>query len=125
MSKELKFKIWDKQSRKFWNEGKGYSLLTLAMSYREIIACPEKFQLIEFTGLLDKNGVEIYDGDICYAKKPNSYLDGNYEVRWHDTKGRWYYANQRAYKDLYQVGCAGNLKCEVVGHINEGSSILS
>jgi uncharacterized phage protein (TIGR01671 family) len=77
----------------------------------------------QFTGLFDKNGKEIYDGDIVKAFKPNSYLDGNYEVAWHETKGRWYYKNQPTYKDLYQVGCAGNLKCEVIGNIYDNPEL--
>jgi hypothetical protein len=78
----------------------------------------------QFTGMLDQYDKGIYEGDFCQAHKPNSYLDGIYLVAWHDTKGRWHYVNQPKYKDLYQVGCSGNLKCKVVGNLHDNPELL-
>ena len=78
--------------------------------------------IMQSTGLTDSNGQEIYEGDIVNATKSNSYLNGFYEVAWHDQKGRWYYKNQPTYKDLYQIA-GGNMYCEVVGNIYENPEI--
>lgn len=77
----------------------------------------------EFIGSLDKNGREIYEGDICKAYKPNSYLDGNYAVVWDDKRGRWAYDNTFLDR-MYQVGSANNLACEIISTIYENPELL-
>ena len=91
--------------------------------------------LMQSTGLTDKNGKEIFEGDICLFYKPNSYAKGEkpFEVRWHPTEGAWRYWGGRGknwvftfQKKLYNVGNnKGGAWCEVIGNIYENPELVT
>ena len=132
MNREIKFRAWHDGKKKWLHDsnsaGGGCNILgeTILLGGWCVVSLEELNDVVveQFTGLKDKNGKDIYEGDICYAFKANSYLKGNYIVAWHNEKGRWYYKNQPDYKDLYQVGSSGNLKCEVIGNIHENPDLI-
>lgn len=60
MSRELKFRAWDKYAKKMIAPHDGDFIKWHAMSNWK-----DCLEVMQYTGLKDKNGKEIYEGDIC------------------------------------------------------------
>lgn len=68
--REIKFKVWDKVAKMMWDftPGEGGTVSQVAgfldKMWDEKNRPEHDFQLLQFTGLHDKNGKEIYEGDV-------------------------------------------------------------
>lgn len=77
MNREIKFRAWDRQYK---NMVAVYSIdfLTNEIDFKTNLNEPKNldhFELMQFTGLLDKNGKEIYEGDIQRQEIEFNYGD--------------------------------------------------
>lgn len=117
--RELKFRAWDKESK--WmieQENLNYSILENREEHR--------FELMQYTGLKDKNGKEIYEGDIVKfnhwvyddAKRKRNLSYG--EIMW-DGDG-WIIESRRYTGSLWKI--KNTEVIEVIGNIYENPELI-
>lgn len=94
-----------------WNEA--------CNEYEEVNIIPET--ITEYTGLKDKNGTKIFEGDILSAHLDNAYPEDEtlLEVIWHNNG--WYGKNEPFFED-FNNGFEKHF--EVIGNIHDNPELL-
>jgi len=116
MSREIKFRAWDKNNNKMVYSGKKYTNGGLLDWF-------EDEDLMQYTGLKDKNGKEIYEGDIVKDKKnhPRMKLVVKYEGVGFSIKD---IKNGDCQILFYNSSCRKQENIEIIGNIYENPELL-
>ena len=116
MEKEIKFRAWNEITGL-----RAYPILDITNPFNT-----KDYFIEQFTGLEDKNKVDIYEGDIVtfkanYTNKPCGYMHaivviGIYELELHAKNGEIYSANDETDEFPYA-------HCEIIGNILENPEL--
>lgn len=121
--REIKFRVWDKTADKF-RDLMVYDVKNGKVVVRFPIETLKKgeYQLEQYTGLKDKNGKEIYEGDIAKFKNFNNKLMvGEIKYSTEDAMFRLEYTNNSGYQDW---DYASRFNLEIIGNIHENPELL-
>jgi len=125
MSREIKFRVWDK-NRKVW----GSPLLAMTsgnihFDWRDRTIINDDIEVMQYTGLKDKNGKEIYEGDIINVWDwgypiADRKIFGKATVVWDETEKGWRHTYCGIDIDSYDMFRS----VEVVGNIYENPELM-
>ena len=135
--REIKFRAWDKKDKKFYRASVGDTPNIMLHDKKGectewSIEPRENLELMQFTGLHDKNGKEIYEGDIVRGKNLiNNFDDETPDMKiisWNDEEAEFEFRNMK--NEGHQSGytfCKNNLGkfYEVIGNIYENPELLN
>jgi len=121
MNREIKFRAWDRENNKMRFKKDGTTFYDSEGSFPdEVIELTRRiYDWMQFTGLLDKNGKEIYEGDIINGAEVifgECVFDSYYCVMGWTLKGDWVWDFSFTQQEADEL--------EVVGNIYENKELL-
>ena len=119
--REIKFRAWDKVNKEMVLNDSFYELQKWNRTEKEL----EDFELMQYTGLKDKNGKEIYEGDVVKSSSGSKNIIGVVKYRFqnmpkfvlYDTEGKFL-------SDILDHMDDAHCLFEVIGNIYEHSRLL-
>lgn len=138
--RQFKFRAWDHKNKKmlypidihnshldFITDSDGSLLLEEILNS---LGHTEKYEIMQWTGLIDKNSKEIYDGDIVIYKSEDNWMgypEEECEICWLDNHISYGWV-VRHKKDAFVWSLTRNFaseSLEIVGNIFENPELLS
>lgn len=113
MSREIKFRAWDKRDKKYLNNAQNTWMNNTC--FGDLLASPN-FEIEQYTGLKDSNGDDIYENDLVLLDPD----DPPYQVIFDEGK---FELSNYFLRVVYDLG-EENMDCEIVGNVHTEPELL-
>jgi len=124
MNRPIKFRVWDKRENKGMSTQNMLYDAQLHHFWQDFVDYPG-YELMQYTGLTDKNGKEIYEGDIVQYNQNSSYDNMDFIAKWSDDKLGFIFQSNSGEQLVNQTPHLNRFKhLEVVGNIFENPELL-
>ena len=124
--REIKFRVYQPSAKgdlKWWSWQE-----LMESDLNTIFRHPERYHLMQYTGLKDKNGVKIFEGDVLKVINPNDEEDNLCVVKWDNLCGGYPYEPWGGFGnfDVSTVGWAMTMEFtfEIIGNIYDNPDLL-
>ncbi len=133
-SREIKFRAWDTVDKK-WLFGYEYPNLSGFNLVGEVTLMGElnsvslerwnSIEIMQYTGLIDKNALEIYEGDIV-TNLPGQPVNHNYLVYWNEICAAFYLRSIGQNGESLSVPVKGIIRIDkVIGNVYQSPELLT
>ena len=110
MSRVIKFRAWNDIDKTMCDNGVVLHRLSALLNIKN-------YHVMQFTGLLDANGVEIYEGDLI------DWMGGIFCIKWEDSDASFFAV--RTDDVVAESGQEWADSCVVIGNIHQNKELLT
>jgi len=117
--RDIKFRAWNKVNKIMYNDAINNCLDEFSM----VIKHPQIYEVMQYIGFKDNEGVEIYDEDIAEFYEGDTLVKA--EIEWLQEECR-FVARVSNKTEQYYLGLDGDekLSCVVIGNMYENKGLL-
>ena len=128
--REIKFRIYNKEDNKMEESGGTPSMLEMFFKRTAVLNTRDKMPYQQFTGLTDRNGVEIYEGDIViedgdhFTAETVEFGIQNVDAFMGVGFNLWPFMNDPDYRGNHNSKNSALQQYEVIGNIYQNLELL-